>query len=129
MWFYALVGNDQGRDPWIDEGLATWAEARAMDSLPELRSRSIPSDGRGRAGESMSYWAPRAGSYYRSVYVQGALALDALGDADLVDCALRHLVARDAFEIATNASVIEALQTVFPDAGSVLARYGISPRA
>ena len=26
QWFYGLVGNDQGRDPWLDEGLATWAE-------------------------------------------------------------------------------------------------------
>ncbi len=23
MWFYSLVGNDQARDPWLDEGLAT----------------------------------------------------------------------------------------------------------
>ena len=27
MWFYGLVGNNQARDPWLDEGLATWAEA------------------------------------------------------------------------------------------------------
>ncbi|MCA1693134.1 MAG: hypothetical protein LC733_13435, partial [Actinobacteria bacterium] len=24
QWFYGLVGNDQGRDPWLDEGLASW---------------------------------------------------------------------------------------------------------
>ena len=129
QWFYGLVGNDQGRDPWIDEGLATWAEARFMGTLADVRSRAIPSAGRGRAGEPMTYWAPRSESYYRSVYVQGAQALDALGDADLVDCALRQLVARDAYGIATNRSVIDALGAVFPDAEAVLARYGIRPRA
>jgi len=127
QWFYGLVGNDQGRDPWIDEGMATWAEARFMGSLGELRSRAIPADGRGRAGEPMTYWASRSSSYYRSVYVQGALALDALGDADLVDCALRLHVARAAFGITTNATLVDSLDDVFPDAVSVLRRYGIDP--
>ena len=36
QWFYSLVGNDQARDPWIDEGLATWAEARQRRAaIPE----------------------------------------------------------------------------------------------
>ena len=26
MFFYSVVGNNQGRDPWIDEGLASYAE-------------------------------------------------------------------------------------------------------
>ena len=58
-----------------------------------------------------------------------AAGLDALGDADLVDCALRHVVATDAYGIATNRSIIDALRTVFPDAEAVLARYGIRPQA
>ena len=27
QWFYSLVGNDQALDPWLDEALATWAQA------------------------------------------------------------------------------------------------------
>ena len=27
QWFYSLVGNDQARDPVLDEGLATYAQA------------------------------------------------------------------------------------------------------
>jgi len=127
QWFYALVGNDQGRDPWLDEGLATWAEARFLGNLGEMQARAIPAAGRGRAGEPMTYWEPRADAYYRSVYVQGAQALAALGDPDLVDCALRHHVARNAYAIATNRSTIDALAAVFPDAEAVLARYGIAP--
>ena len=129
QWFYALVGNDQGRDPWIDEGLATWAEARFLGNLADLRARDIPAAGEGRAGEPMTYWASRRDAYYRSVYVQGAQAVAALGDADLVDCALRHVVATNAYAIATNRSIIDALRAVFPEAEAVLARYGIRPQA
>ncbi|TMA56188.1 MAG: hypothetical protein E6J75_10165, partial [Deltaproteobacteria bacterium] len=41
QWFYALVGNDQGRDPWLDEGLASWAEARFEEVLPSFVARPL----------------------------------------------------------------------------------------
>jgi hypothetical protein len=125
MWFYGLVPTNQGRDPWIDEGLATWAEGRFEGTTARLLSTSIPAGGRGRAGEPMSYWEPRRSIYYRSVYVQGAQAVGALGPADAVDCALRQLVARRAYRVTAAADVVAALSTVFPNAGEVLARYGI----
>ena len=53
QWFYALVGNDQGRDPWIDEALATFAEWCFEGTLDAMRSRAIPVSVRGRAGEPM----------------------------------------------------------------------------
>jgi hypothetical protein len=125
QWFYALVGNDQGRDPWLDEGLASYAEARYENTLAGFRSTTIPLDARGRAGAPMTYWEPRKSSYYRGVYVQGTQALAALGDPGLVDCALRHYVARNAFRIATPADLVAALQTVFPDALTRMAPYGV----
>lgn len=128
QWFYSLVGNDQGRDPWLDEGLATWAEARFLGNLGSFTSRSVPADARGHAGESMTFWASRASSYYRGVYVQGAQALAALGSPDLVDCALRQLVARNAYRIADDRDLIDALRVVFPDAEAVLSRYGITSK-
>ncbi len=125
MWFYALVGNDQGRDPWLDEGLATWAEARVEGTLASYLSRLIPVDGRGRAGEPMSYWETRQAAYYRSVYVQPVHALAALGPPDLVDCALRLHVARAAYRISRPRDLVEALRAVFPDAPAKLAPFGI----
>ena len=124
-WFYGLVHDNQGRNPWIDEGLASYAEARFERSEASMRSRSIPPDGRGRLGEPMTYWESRDSSYYRSVYVQGAQALMALGPLDQVDCALRHLVARAAYRVAKPADVIDALSVVFPDTEATLARYGV----
>lgn len=125
MWFYGLVENNQGRDPWLDEGLATYAEARVEGSLASMRATSIPAGGQGRTGEPMSFWESRQSIYYRSVYVQGAQAIAALGDADLVDCALRVYVARNAYRVARPVDLVAAAAAVFPDAAATMARFGI----
>jgi hypothetical protein len=127
LWFYSLVGNNQGRDPWIDEGLASWAEARFENSLGELSARDIPRPARGRAGEPMTYWETHRDSYYRGTYVQPVQALAALGDPDRVDCALRLFLAANAFGVARPGDVLAALTQVFPDAEATLAGAGIVP--
>ena len=126
QWFYALVGNDQGRDPVLDEGLATWAESRA-DADRDVLAEDVPGDAEGRAGAPMTYWESHRSSYYRGVYVQGAQALAALGDPDRVDCALRRYVAERAFAIARPADLVGALATGFPDAPATLGRFGVVP--
>lgn len=127
QWFYALVGNDQGRDPWLDEGLASWAEARFEDRLGAFVALDVPADAVGRTGEPMTYWEQHQDSYYRGVYVQGVQALAALGDPDRVDCALRLYVAAEAHDIARPADLVAALEQVFPDAAATLARFGAVP--
>jgi len=127
QWFYGLVGNDQGRDPWIDEGLASYAEFVQIGSLARHASEPVPADAAGRAGEPMTYWDQHQSSYYRGVYVQAALAVASLGPTAQVDCALRQLVAHDSFRIASPADVFAALSAVFPDAAARLAPYGLRP--
>ncbi len=127
MWFYGLAGNNQGRDPWLDEGLATFAEGLRVGSLAEMRSRSIPADGRGRADAPMTYWEGRASSYYRSVYVQTAAALSRIGDPALVNCALAHYVATTAHGIATPDDLARSLDATFgtTDWRAVVASAGL----
>ncbi len=125
QWFYGLVGNDQGRDPWIDEGLATWAEARADGSLGAFAAKSIPADGAGRAGLPMTYWDQHRSSYYRSVYVQTLQAFNALGNPEAVDCALAQLVGTRGFQVTRPSDVIDVLTAQFPEAPLVLRRFGI----
>jgi hypothetical protein len=127
QWFYALVGNDQARDPWLDEGLASYVEFVQVASLTSHAGDVIPSDARGRAGDPMSYWDGHQASYYAGVYVQGAEALAKLGSVDQVDCALRQYVAQNAFRIATPSDLIAAVSVVFPDAADRLAPYGLHP--
>ncbi|MGH9184605.1 MAG: M1 family aminopeptidase [Acidimicrobiales bacterium] len=127
MWFYALVGNNQARDPWLDEGLASYAEFGHEGTLAANQAKDIPAAGEGQAGAPMTYWEARAGAYYRGVYVQGAVAIAALGPPELVDCALRFYVAANAYRIATPADLLAAVSTVFPDAAATLAAFGLAP--
>ncbi len=125
QWFYALVGNNQGRDPWLDEGLASWGEARFEDALSAFLAEPIPAGAAGRLGDPMTYWSGRQALYFRGVYVQGVHALAALGSPDLVDCALRVYAAAFAHRIARPGDLVAALRSAFPDAESVLERYGV----
>ncbi len=125
QWFYSLVNNNQARDPWLDEGLATWAEAQINGSYSAFVNRSIPADARGRVGEPMTFWAAHRSSYYRGVYAQGMQTLAALGvSREAVDCALARYVAANAYRIVTPAALVAALKTVAPNAEEVLARFG-----
>jgi hypothetical protein len=125
QWFYALVINNQARDPWLDEALATWGEAGFEKSLASFVRRTIPSDAKGRGGAPMTYWDGHGASYYRGVYVQPAQALAALGPAATVDCALASYVAANAYRIARPGDLLRSLSSVFPDAPAVFARYGL----
>ncbi|HWC12127.1 MAG TPA: hypothetical protein VG455_12995 [Acidimicrobiales bacterium] len=127
QWFYALVGNNQARHPWIDEGAASWAEARWERTLDGFRARTVPPEARGRLDEPMTFWDRRSSAYYAGVYVQGVQALAALGDADLVDCALRVLVAQNAHRVAAPADFLAAMRAVFPDAATILTGFGVRP--
>jgi hypothetical protein len=113
QWFYGLAGNDQWRDPWLDESLATYAEARVDGTLAALRAKVIPPDGRGRVGESMAYWNDHRPAYFRSVYVQGAQAMAALADRvggyGVLDCALRRYVHDRAGTVSRPADFLAAL--------------------
>ncbi|MBV9410036.1 MAG: hypothetical protein JO148_00455, partial [Acidimicrobiia bacterium] len=129
-WFYSLVGNDQGRDPWLDEGLASYAEGRYEGTINNFKAATIPSGAAGQLGQPMTYWNGVSHSLYNSgVYVQGAKALATLGNGnyDLVDCGLRIYAARNAYRIARPADLINAMATVFPDAPQVLANFGAHP--
>jgi hypothetical protein len=114
-WFYGLVGDDQARDPWLDEGFATYAEALDRGTGPKYLATKIPADGLHRAGRPMTYWEGRTG-YYRSVYVQTAAALlRARAVAPRAfDAQVRCYVARYAHQIATPADVAASIPLAVP---------------
>jgi aminopeptidase N len=125
QWFYSLVGNDQARDPWVSEGLATWAQTGPEQSLATLLANAIPADVRNRIGEPMSFWDPLGFEKTRlGVYVQSVQALAALGEPATVDCALRLFVVRNAYRTATPRDLLAALGEFFPDAETTLTAYG-----
>jgi hypothetical protein len=128
QWFYSLVGNDQARDPWLDEALAAWTETAAepTHSLAFFQSQPIPDALRNQLGQPMTFW-DRLGfpAFFTGLMAQGVQALATLGDPATVDCALRLYAQTNAYGIATNDKLLTALQTFFPNAEAILAGYGV----
>jgi hypothetical protein len=126
QWFYGLVGDDQARDPWLDEAFATYAEALDRGTGPRYEQVVIPAGGRGRTGMPMTFWESRQSIYFRSVYLQGAAALlrarQAVGSA-LIDHALRCYVRSNAHRIATPADLRASLANL-PAAIRILTTAG-----
>ena len=121
QWFYSLVGNDQARDPWLDEALATWAQAD-MDKTFAFQRLKRPAH---HVGAPMTFWAGKGRRYYREVYGGGLTALLSLRSPTKVDCALKLYVARDAYQIAQPGDLLEALNRVIPGAERRLRPFGI----
>jgi hypothetical protein len=124
QWFYSLVGNDQARDPWLDEGLATWAEA-AINDAPPFANALIPPEVANQIGQPMTFW-DRLGEqqYFLGVYLQTYRALLSLGPRSQVDCALHLYVLHNAYRIARPVDLLDALEPYFPNAQQTLMSYG-----
>ena len=109
QWFYALVGNDQGRDPWIDEAFATYAQAVVTGTADDYALDDVPARLRGRLGDPMVVWADRGfGPYNVGVYTQGAAALVAAREQageERFDEAVRAYVAANAHRVVTSGDV------------------------
>jgi hypothetical protein len=121
MWFYGMVGNDQFRDPWLDEAFATYAEAVVH---PADAAELMPALGLdGEVGAAMDEFTT-FDRYESVVYGKGAAALltarDAAG-ATAFDVAIRCYVDANAWTIATPADVGAVLEDL-PEAVDVLTR-------
>jgi hypothetical protein len=125
QWFYSLVGNNQARDPWLDESLASWAMTRVDPATRLIALVPIPDAVRGRMTAPMTYWDKVPSEFFVGVYAQGYEAFSRLGPPDRTDCALRLYVARNAFGIARVQDLVNALAARLPpDALRRLAAYG-----
>lgn len=69
QWFYALVGNDQYREPWVDEGVTsfleyTWTTGGELAPPPCYPARRLNvSSPQTFITSSMSYWNRHVGQY------------------------------------------------------------------
>ena len=125
QWFYSLVGNDQERDPWLDEALATWSQSRLAGRLPGAGAVRSDESAMRHVGAPISFFAHRQADYFREVYGGGLDALASLGSPSGVDCALRLYVARNGYGIAQPRDLLAELDRVIPGAAERLRRFGI----
>ncbi len=126
QYFYGMVGNDQGRDPWLDEAFATYSEGRINGAdKAYLANLGRP----GRVGASVQSWGADAQAYYVTIYAKGAAALlsaRAKAGAAAFDAALRCYVRANAWRIATPAALRASLSGL-PAATAVLTKAGALP--
>lgn len=123
QWFYGLVGDDQSRDPWLDESLASYAQALADGQpTPDQRALAHP----GRVGAPMAEFEGKPREYVATVYGKGAavlLAARADAGAREFDAALRCYVNAGAWRVAVPGDLERALAAV-PAARARLAAAG-----
>lgn len=132
MWFYGLVGNDQARDPWLDEALAEYAETLVDGTGARSVRFQAPSRVRDRVGRSMAWYAALRNPdlYAAGVYRQGGAMLhrarQAAGPATF-DRLLRGYLNANAHRIATPRDFARAFASR-PKVIAILREYGAIPR-
>jgi hypothetical protein len=126
QWFYAMVGNSQARDPWLDEAFATFAEEEIDGTTGSTRGAlKLP----GKVGDSTTHYGSNERAYYNTTYGKGAAALVAARDAgppNKFDAALRCYVNANAWRIARPSDLATALATV-PRSVKILRDAGALP--
>jgi Peptidase family M1 domain len=127
MWFFGLVGDSQFRDPWLDEGFATYAES-VIDTPDEDDVRDELAQP-GQVGGTMADFRSQ-NRYETLVYDKGSAALwaarEAAGPAAF-DEAVRCYIDTVAWKIARPEDVARALADL-PAALEVLVRAGALDR-
>ena len=118
QWWYGVVGDDQIREPWLDEGLARFNELRYYeayaprdvawwwDTAIGVNRPTAPVNSPVSAFDAHS-------AYLSSVYNQGARFFDALRTrlgADRFNAFLRDLYQRGSFRLITTQDFLKVLQ-------------------
>jgi hypothetical protein len=109
QWWYGIVGNDQLRDPWLDEAFSeftsTWYSGKAM---PTYCSNKPVSSSIYDFPDKLTYGCD---SYGDTVYKKGAVFLNGIrvrmGDTPFLN-ALKAIVAENRYGIVTTPIVREA---------------------
>jgi hypothetical protein len=127
QWFYSLVGDNQARDPWLDESLAQWATARLWNDVANEATTEIPPAVGNQLGEPMTFWGPLPFMplVWDGLYLQGVKAFASFGDDDAVDCALQRYVHDNAYRTALPRDLLAALTPTFPNAAALLTGFGV----
>jgi hypothetical protein len=132
QWWYGVVGDDQIREPWLDEGLARFNELRYYeayaprevawwwDTVIGVNRPTAPVNSPVSAFETHN-------AYLTSVYNQGARFLDALRarlGVNNFNTFLRDLYRRGSFRLITTQDFLKVLQAdARLDARSVVRRF------
>jgi aminopeptidase N len=132
QWWYGVVGNDQIREPWLDEGLARFNELRYYESYAPRNVAWWWDDAIGTNRPIAPVNSPVSafdthGAYLSSVYNQGARFFDALRTrlgTDRFNAFLRDMYQFGSYRLITTQDILKVLQADAPvDVRSVVHRF------
>jgi hypothetical protein len=136
QWFYSMVASDQIGDPWLDEGLATYAPALFyQDVAPTVGRTQIQQIESARGGaplDSSLYAFNTDSSYFSAIYRPGAHLLHEIRTAigtETFDEVMRDYVSTHAHRLATPRALLDLFQRrTTTNLNPIISRY-VSYRA
>jgi hypothetical protein len=117
QWWYALVGNDEYRHPWLDESLAQYTTDKLLGTPAYCATAPFWFDDGMRVDAGMDYYATHSDFYAPGIYGDGAcmfLELETLIGPDAMRTALRNYLAHNRFGVASPAALRNAFQAATP---------------
>jgi hypothetical protein len=111
QWWYAMVGNDQLLEPWLDEALANWSAYEYQEDVQGIKGN--------RTGNAATRLDRRlndisSGSeYYRIIYDGGEAFWTALEEElgqETIDHVLRRYLADYKYQIASTENLLDTIR-------------------
>jgi len=128
QWWYAMVGNNEVKEPWVDESLTNYSTLRfLLDQVPDIgkwellrRTRDLPNATKFEqmnesVGMPVNQFSQNA-SYAKLVYTKGPemfYKLDTTAGTDKINEALRHYFTKFQYKNATGKDLIDSFAAVY----------------
>lgn len=112
QWWYGLVGNDQIREPWLDEGLANWGAYKYLAQQGQSLPRQRPPQPNTNLARELSQMYSRQ-DYYLTAYTGGEsfwFGLEQELGEEKVKQVLRRYLANYRFRMATTADLLQVIR-------------------
>lgn len=113
QWWFAMVGNDQLKEPWLDEGLANWSAYKYLEKYKGIKPPALNeyADGINLAREMREIYSTQ--EYYATAYTGGEafwFGLEKEMGQETVNKVLRRYLADYRFNIACTDDLLQVIK-------------------
>lgn len=112
QWWYGMVGNDQVREPWLDEGLANWGAYKYLITKGQVAADAKSVSAPTNLSRELNQMYSR-NDYYHTAYTGGESfwwGLEQELGEEKVKQVLRRYLANYRFQIATTEDLIQVIR-------------------